>query len=55
MKQPQVATNIVIIYVTRVIAIGDSPRGPLNNRGKTHFFHKITQTNLQNITHTVTA
>jgi hypothetical protein len=35
--------------------VGDSPRGPLNNRGKTHFFRKIMQTNLQNMTHTVTA
>jgi hypothetical protein len=31
--------------------VGDSPRGPLNNQGKSHFLSHITQTNSQNITH----
>jgi hypothetical protein len=35
--------------------VGDSPRGPLNNWGKTHFLSQITQTNSQNTTHTETA
>jgi hypothetical protein len=35
--------------------VGDSPRGPLKQPGENQFLSQKTQTNSQNITHTVTA